>query len=93
MQIPLFRTIVAMKTYDCRGLRALKRPAAPTLARQNRYESEPQCVVEQHNETIYAETGHNYSWVNTNRLLGLDGIIGTKTGITEAAGPCLSCVF
>ena len=31
--------------------------------------------------------------MNTNRLLGIDGITGTKTGITEAAGPCLSCSF
>ena len=31
--------------------------------------------------------------MNTNRLLGLDGIIGAKTGITEAAGPCVSCAF
>ena len=30
-----------------------------------------------------------YSWENTNKLLGTgDGFIGCKTGITEAAGPC-----
>ena len=34
-----------------------------------------------------------YTWVNTNRLLGIDGFNGVKTGITEAAGPCLSCCF
>jgi len=34
-----------------------------------------------------------YEWVNTNRLLGIDGFIGTKTGITEAAGPCLAAAY
>ena len=33
----------------------------------------------------------NYRWENTNKLLGkLDGLIGTKTGITQAAGPCFA---
>ena len=44
-------------------------------------------------ETIYVANGQHYSWQNTNRLLGLDGITGAKTGITEAAGPCLACSF
>ena len=30
-----------------------------------------------------------YNWENTNKLLStVDGFIGCKTGITEAAGPC-----
>ena len=30
-----------------------------------------------------------YTWENTNKLLGsVDGVIGCKTGITDAAGPC-----
>ena len=39
------------------------------------------------------EQDHVYKWVNTNRLLGIDGWIGTKTGITDAAGPCLAACF
>lgn len=32
-----------------------------------------------------------YKWETTNRLLGcFEGLIGTKTGITSAAGPCFS---
>ena len=32
-----------------------------------------------------------YRWENTNKLLGnYDGIIGCKTGITNAAGPCFA---
>lgn len=32
-----------------------------------------------------------YRWENTNKLLGVyDGIIGCKTGITNAAGPCFA---
>lgn len=31
----------------------------------------------------------NYKWENTNKLLGkMDGMLGCKTGITDAAGPC-----
>jgi D-alanyl-D-alanine carboxypeptidase (penicillin-binding protein 5/6) len=31
----------------------------------------------------------NVKWENTNRLLGIDGYTGIKTGTTEAAGACL----
>lgn len=31
-----------------------------------------------------------YLWENTNKLLGKSGFVGIKTGITNAAGPCLS---
>ena len=34
-----------------------------------------------------------YSWNNTNKLLSVDGFIGVKTGVTPAAGPCLSSLF
>ena len=34
-----------------------------------------------------------YKWENTNFLLGQPGFIGTKTGITKAAGPCLSASY
>ena len=34
--------------------------------------------------------GNDYEWENTNKLLGGDGWIGTKTGITPNAGPCLA---
>lgn len=34
----------------------------------------------------------NLKWENTNRLLGIDGYMGIKTGTTDAAGACLvSC--
>lgn len=39
------------------------------------------------------ENEASYYWVNTNRLLGIDGFTGVKTGITEAAGACLSSCF
>ena len=32
-----------------------------------------------------------YHWENTNKLLGnMDGLIGCKTGVTTAAGPCFA---
>ena len=34
-----------------------------------------------------------YEWENTNRMLGVSGYIGCKTGITPAAGPCLSACY
>lgn len=34
-----------------------------------------------------------YVWENTNRMLGVSGYIGCKTGITPAAGPCLSACY
>ena len=33
------------------------------------------------------------SWDNTNKLLNVNGFIGVKTGVTPAAGPCLSSIF
>lgn len=35
----------------------------------------------------------SFRWENTNRLLAIDGFIGTKTGITDAAGPCLAATY
>lgn len=32
-------------------------------------------------------------WENTNHMLGQQGYIGCKTGITDAAGPCLSAAY
>lgn len=32
-------------------------------------------------------------WENTNMMLGQYGYVGCKTGITDAAGPCLSAVY
>ena len=32
-------------------------------------------------------------WENTNKLLPVSGFMGVKTGITPAAGPCLSSCF
>ena len=31
----------------------------------------------------------NVMWKNTNKLLGIEGFIGVKTGTTSAAGACL----
>ncbi len=32
-------------------------------------------------------------WENTNKLLSVEGFVGTKTGVTPSAGPCLTSVF
>ena len=41
-----------------------------------------------------SKNGNEYNWENTNRLLGqVEGFIGCKTGITDAAGPCFTGCF
>ena len=32
-------------------------------------------------------------WINTNKLLKIDGFTGVKTGVTPSAGPCLSSMY
>lgn len=32
-------------------------------------------------------------WFNSNKLLGIDGFQGVKTGITLTAGPCLCILY
>ncbi len=32
-------------------------------------------------------------WLNSNKLLGLEGFKGVKTGITNTAGPCLCILY
>ena len=56
-------------------------------------DSSEQSVEEKKFETIYKDNEYSYNWVNTNRLLGIDGFTGVKTGITEAAGACLASCF
>lgn len=35
----------------------------------------------------------SYRWENTNKLLGTSYFNGVKTGITDAAGPCLAASY
>ena len=37
--------------------------------------------------------GSRYVWINTNRLLGVDGITGLKPGWTPQAGHCLAVSY
>jgi serine-type D-Ala-D-Ala carboxypeptidase (penicillin-binding protein 5/6) len=48
-------------------------------------------TTRQHGCTVSSEHGYsrNVVWKNTNKLLGLEGYNGVKTGTTEAAGACL----
>jgi D-alanyl-D-alanine carboxypeptidase len=39
------------------------------------------------------EVPYRMSWLNSNKLLGIDGFYGVKTGITQTAGPCLCILF
>lgn len=46
-------------------------------------------IVNQSKVTVSSETGDQHELVNTNILLGQDGIKGFKTGTTPLAGECL----
>jgi D-alanyl-D-alanine carboxypeptidase (penicillin-binding protein 5/6) len=51
-----------------------------------------QCVsTRQHGSKVTGDSGYerNVVWKNTNKLLGIDGYSGVKTGTTNAAGACL----
>jgi D-alanyl-D-alanine carboxypeptidase len=42
---------------------------------------------------LRSKDSRKLEWENTNMMLGTLGYCGLKTGITEAAGPCLSACF
>lgn len=39
------------------------------------------------------EVPYRMMWVNSNKLLGIEGFKGVKTGITNTAGPCLCILY
>lgn len=54
------------------------------------YETKAQRNTRQ-STTFMGKPMNQYKWTNTNKLLGnLEGLIGCKTGITQAAGPCFA---
>jgi D-alanyl-D-alanine carboxypeptidase len=107
MQIPLFRKIAGTKVYECHAVRAIQRSVTHTShvppanlmaamgcsASSSCEESSEQNSNEEKFETVFRENDQCYNWVNTNRLLGIAGFTGVKTGITEAAGACLATSF
>lgn len=50
-------------------------------------------TTRQHGYCVTSSLGYsrNVLWKNTNKLLGIQGYDGVKTGTTEAAGACLVC--
>ena len=48
------------------------------------------CTATREDESGAVEEGHEYKWINTTRILGVDGIIGMKPGWTPAASHCLA---
>jgi D-alanyl-D-alanine carboxypeptidase (penicillin-binding protein 5/6) len=42
---------------------------------------------------VCPETGREFRWKNTHKLLEEDGWCGVKTGVTPAAGPCLASCY
>jgi len=39
------------------------------------------------------EVPFKMTWFNSNKLLGVKGFKGVKTGITQTAGPCLCILY
>ncbi|MBN1410909.1 MAG: D-alanyl-D-alanine carboxypeptidase [Spirochaetales bacterium] len=50
-------------------------------------------VMEQTSHILLTESGHKYPITNRNKLVGVDGCIGGKTGWTPEAGRCLAALF
>jgi len=61
----------------------IKRQFIETIVSTPKYS----CLIEN------AGISRNLNWVNTNLLLGFEGVTGFKTGRTHTAGPCLCVTF
>ena len=42
---------------------------------------------------LETEVPYKMTWFNSNKLLGVKGFKGVKTGITQTAGPCLCILY
>lgn len=79
---PHFKAIVNKQKHEC--VTYLKR--RNILPRtQIALLSQTEVGTQQLNE----EVPYRMVWLNSNKLLGIDGFKGVKTGITNTAGPCL----
>ena len=97
MQNPMFRKVVATKTYQCKPLRRSeisKKFNQQELCLRQTVQINDWITNDGQMQTVtLIEQDHTYNWVNSDKLLGIDGYIGVKTGITEAAGPCLASCY
>ena len=91
MKNPIFAQIVSTKSYYSENNYL---PLKRLLKLPNRDASNYETVDELPFETIDKQEYVHFpqTWCNSNKLLGLPGFGGVKTGITTTAGSCL-CVY
>lgn len=84
----MLKRIVSTEEYSCEPLVNTRKP------KENPVESPLTTENEMKKLPTTPKSGKpTYVWENTNRMLGVSGYIGCKTGITPAAGPCLSACY
>lgn len=89
MQEPFLRKIVCCSTWGCEPIHnAHPKPEVENDAKQDLVAS-----TKSPKKKVGDLEKPTYFWENTNKLLGVPGFVGTKTGITPAAGPCLASCY
>eukprot|EP00347_Sterkiella_histriomuscorum_P000728 403374734 len=91
---PVFSNIVNKQKHEC--ITYIKRPQnviqktdleCQTQTQQNSIQNKD---ITQMQDT---EMPYKMTWFNSNKLLGVKGFKGVKTGITQTAGPCLCILY
>jgi len=106
MKNETFRKIVSTKIYECvgRSKHHLEDEPRDERKRKTKQREQGEIFFQEENETPTKQrktkkgepgTFHNryFKWYNTNNMLNYSGYNGLKTGITDAAGPCLSASY
>lgn len=93
MQEPVLKRISATAEYQCEPIinaHDVAKEENNSGLPDEKYVSPRKTKAKKENEEEYKAT---YIWENTNKLLGVPGFVGCKTGITPAAGPCLAAAY
>ena len=81
-----FKEIVNKQKHEC-----------ITYVKRRQILTKLQVEAMQRNEAIQHqlddEIPYRMVWQNSNKLLGIEGFKGVKTGITQNAGPCLCILY
>ena len=108
MKIEYFRKIVSTKVYECVGRTKHNIEEEPREERKRKIKQReqgenffdkdaPSVSSTPSKKKSGKEPGsfhtRTFKWYNTNNMLNFPGYNGLKTGVTDAAGPCLSASY
>ena len=85
MKNDYFRQIVSTRFYEGRVKNKVKIDVGPQFRPRDGAKRPQRFIVKEITRTL--------KWQNTNLMLNQPGYNGLKTGVTEAAGPCLSASY